>query len=88
MKSNQTVYLNADKSKAVPEGDADARFLLVREGHELDDKIAEQYEGAIDLMGKTASAPGKPSAAASPAPQNREQAMPQRRTRTKKPAKK
>lgn len=68
MKSNQTVYLNADKSKAVPEGDPDARFLLVREGHELDDKIAEQYEGAIELMSQTASAPKESPAAAPPPP--------------------
>lgn len=54
MIAKQTVYLDATKTKAVPEGHADARFLLVREGAEIDEKEFEQYEGADKLIGSEA----------------------------------
>jgi hypothetical protein len=60
MISKQTVFLSSDRSCAVAEGDEDAKFLLVREGHEIEPEIAEQYEGAVDLIGKAAAA--KPAA--------------------------
>lgn len=83
MIASKTLYLNADRSKVVNEGDKDAQFLLVREGQELADSEAEKY----GVSGKKSeSAPAKESAAASPAPGNREEALPNIRTRT--PAKK
>lgn len=54
MIAKQSVYLTGDRKKAVAEGDKEARFLLVREGHEIEDAIAEQYEDAIDLIGTAA----------------------------------
>lgn len=50
MISKQTVFLTADRSKAVPEGHKDARFLLVREGHEVNDAEMEKYDGAESLV--------------------------------------
>lgn len=96
MISKQTVYLNENRTKAVAEGDPGARFLLVREGMEIDLALAEKYDGATDLIGSASKA--KPEKAepiqapnlkgassapvdAGPAPTNREQAMPKRRTR-------
>lgn len=43
MIAKETLFLNADKSKAVPQGDKDARFLLVREGQEISEADAEKY---------------------------------------------
>lgn len=49
MIAKQTVYLTGDRSKVVPEGDKDARFLLVREGHEINEALVEQHD-ALDLV--------------------------------------
>jgi hypothetical protein len=54
MIAKQTVFLSSDRSHAVPESDEDAKFLLVREGHEIEPKILEQYDGASELVGKAA----------------------------------
>lgn len=43
MISSKTLYLTADRDKVVEEGNPKARFLLVREGHEIDDKLAEKH---------------------------------------------
>lgn len=43
MISPKTYFLTEDRSKAVPQGDKAARFLLVREGQEIPDVIAEKY---------------------------------------------
>lgn len=52
MISSQTVFLNADRTKAVKEGDKDAKFLLVKEGVEISEAEAAKYEGAAALIGK------------------------------------
>lgn len=57
MKASQSVYLNFDRTKAVPEGHADARFLLVREDHEIDDAEVEKYDGASSLVGSKRKGP-------------------------------
>lgn len=41
--SDRTLYLTADKSEVVEEGDERAAFLLVREGSQIDDTEAKQY---------------------------------------------
>lgn len=51
MIAKATVYLNEDRTKAVPSGDKSAKFLLVREGTEIADKELEKYEGATALAG-------------------------------------
>jgi hypothetical protein len=48
--AHERLYLNADKSKVVKEGDPDARFLLVAEGGEITDDEAREY----GLMGEHA----------------------------------
>lgn len=57
MIAKQSVYLNTDRSKAVAEGDKDARWLLVREGHEISEGEADKYDGAASLIGKARSGP-------------------------------
>lgn len=52
MKATATVYLNQDKSKAVAEGDKDAKFLLVKEGSEISDADVEKYDVAALVGGK------------------------------------
>lgn len=47
MISKQSIYLDADRKKAVAEGDKDGKFLLVRAGHEVNE--LEKYEGAEEL---------------------------------------
>lgn len=49
--ADQTVFLTEDKTKAVAEGDLKAKFLLVRKGREIATAKAEQYAGAIELLG-------------------------------------
>lgn len=41
--SKERLFLNADKSKVVKEGDPDAAFLLVGEGGTVDKETAEEY---------------------------------------------
>lgn len=53
MISAQTVFLTGDRKRAVPEGSAEARFLLVRGGMEINAEYAAKYEGAIELIGGT-----------------------------------
>lgn len=60
MISSQTVYLNSDRTKAVKEGDKDAKFLLVREGGEISDEQAAKYEGAAALIGRGGSKKAEP----------------------------
>ena len=57
MIAKQSVYLNADRTKAVPEGHQDARFLLVREGHDINEAELEKYGGADSLVGSKAKGP-------------------------------
>jgi hypothetical protein len=56
MIAKQTVFLTHDRKRAVPEGHEHARFLLVREGGEINDGDLENYEGADDLVRATAKA--------------------------------
>jgi hypothetical protein len=51
MKASQTVFLTLDRKRAVPAGDKEAQFKLVHEGQEIDQSKAEQYEGAVELIG-------------------------------------
>lgn len=63
MTSSQAVFLNQDRTKAVKEGDKDAKFLLVREGGEISDEQAAKYEGAAALIGKGGSKKAEPEKA-------------------------
>jgi hypothetical protein len=83
MIASKTVYLAADRKTAVAAG-PEAKFLLVKAGHEIDQATAEKYDGAIALIGSSKKAP---TAAGNAAPENREAAMPKRHTRAKKSAK-
>lgn len=48
MKSDVTLYLNADQTKVVLEGDKDAAFLLVRAGGTIPDpEITRRGEGLL-----------------------------------------
>lgn len=87
MISKQTVYLNEDRTEAVAEGDPSARYLLVREGHEIEPAMAEKYEGAAKLIGAGKSAAAEKKAEQSnepPAPAHREQTLPKLRKRAKR----
>lgn len=53
MIAKQTVFLTGDRSKAVPEGHPEARFLLVREGHDINEALVEQHD-ALDLVNSKA----------------------------------
>lgn len=98
MISKQTVFLNADRTNAVKEGDPKARFLLVRQGHEIAESIVEKYSGAAALVGSGKDAPqsefaeSHPLAQAgdgSPTPSNREGDLKlKKRSRGKKTASK
>lgn len=87
MIAKETLFLTADREKVVKEGDPKAQFLLVREGHELPDVTAEKY-GVKGEKSSPSPAPGKASAADSPAPQNREDALPNLRKRGSKKSRK
>jgi hypothetical protein len=52
MKATKRLFVNADKSKIVEEGSADAAFLLVGEGQEISDEDAEKY-GLLDVSRET-----------------------------------
>lgn len=82
MISPKTYYLTEDRQNVVDEGDPKAKFLLVRAGNEISDALAEQH----GISEKKAAPPPAQSAPANsgPAPQNREDAMPKRKTRGKK----
>lgn len=59
--SDRRIWLTADKSKVVEDGDPAAAFLLVGEGGQLSDEEAEQY-------GLTEKAkPAQPNKAKAPA---------------------
>lgn len=60
MIAKQTVFLTGDRSKAVPEGHADAKFLLVREGSEIADKEAEKYNAVALIDTPAKKAPVEP----------------------------
>lgn len=51
MIATKTLFHNADRTKVVPEGHEDARFLVVREGQEIPDAIAEK----LDIKGFTSA---------------------------------
>ncbi len=57
MIASKTVYLNAERTKAVPEGHKDARVLLVREGQSIEQATLDKYEGAEKLIGKGSAEP-------------------------------
>ncbi|AEQ50758.1 helix-hairpin-helix domain-containing protein [Pelagibacterium halotolerans] len=63
MKAAERIYLNADKSRAVPEGHKDAAFLYAAIGDEIPDSAAEKYrltDGRAKPEGKPAQKPEKP----------------------------
>jgi hypothetical protein len=43
MKAKERLYVTADRSKVVKEGDPNAAFLLVGKGQEIHPKLAETY---------------------------------------------
>jgi hypothetical protein len=53
--AQQTVFATIDRKKAVKEGHPEAKFLLVREGHEISEADVEKHEGAAALVGSKAS---------------------------------
>jgi hypothetical protein len=57
MISKQTVFLTVDRKKAVPEGHKDARYLLVREGSEVEPAQLEEIDGAEGLVGSKRKGP-------------------------------
>lgn len=67
MIAKQTVYLNDSRSAAVPDGDPNAKFLLVRKGSEIDEKSVKDIDGALELAtseakeGKTKTVSEKPA---------------------------
>lgn len=83
MIANKTLFLTEDRQSVVPEGDPKAKFLLVREGNELSDALAEKY----GVKGDKKPAPADEPPQGGPAPQNREATMRQLKTRGKKPKK-
>lgn len=58
---DRPLYLNADKTKIVEEGDPASRFVLGGVGSEISDELAKQYGLEEYLKG------GKPKAAQPPA---------------------
>lgn len=84
MISKQNVYLNGDRSRAVSEGDKDAKFLLVREGHSIEEGEAEKYDGALDLIGSAAK---QKAAAAAPSADEKTAPKPARKRAARKSAK-
>lgn len=42
-KATETLYMNADKTKLVKEGDPDAAFLFVRKGSAINDAESQRY---------------------------------------------
>lgn len=75
--AQERMFLNADKTKALPEGHKDAAFLYAGVGDEIPASACERF-GIVDgkLGGKPAEAPAKAKAAAKskPAPANKEKA--------------
>lgn len=69
-KSDVALYLNADKTKVVHEGDPDAAFLLVGAGSEIDESEAEKYglKSSTNAEDKAVAAPEEDKAAEPPAP--------------------
>lgn len=57
MIAKQTHYLTEDRSKAVPEGHKDAKFLLVQKGQEISDADAEKYGITGEKSGKHETEP-------------------------------
>lgn len=54
MIAQQSVYLNAARTHAVPENHPAAKFLLVRVGTDVDEKTLAQYGGAVALANSEA----------------------------------
>ena len=55
--ADRRLYLTADRSRVVEEGEPEAAFLLVGEGSELESALAEQYgivekDGRLELRAK------------------------------------
>lgn len=86
MIAKQTVFLTGDRSQAVPEGHADAKFLLVREGHDIEGALIEKHD-AMDLVNSTATAkPAEPAPSRehAPAPNPPPVAKPKKTPKAKK----
>lgn len=58
MIAKQSVFLTADQ-KAVPEGHADAKFLLVREGNEIEEALVEKHD-ALSLVNSASKKKAEP----------------------------
>lgn len=55
--AKKTLYLNADKTKAVPEGGEEAAYLLCREGCAVSDEDVEKYKVPVQKEGEKADDP-------------------------------
>lgn len=85
MIAKQTVFLTGDRSQAVPEGHADAKFLLVREGHDIEEALIEKHD-AMDLVNSAATAKPEPAPSRehAPAPNPPPAAKPEKVAKSKK----
>lgn len=63
-RSDRALYLNADKTEVVEEGDPNAAFLLVGAGSEIDDADAAKYglKSASKTEDKAVAAPNEDKA--------------------------
>ena len=66
-KATERLYVNADRTKIVPEHSSEAAFLLAAEGKELPDDVAERY----GLTKRSAKSAPKPEDKAMPEPPNK-----------------
>lgn len=64
-RTTERLYVNADRSRIVPEDSSEAAFLLAAAGKEISAEDAEKY----GLVGKKAAA--KPADKSAPAPENK-----------------
>jgi hypothetical protein len=63
VKATERLYLNADKSKVVPEGDPEAAFLFATPGTEISAEDAAKYGlGAKKAAAKPADKQAAPAA--------------------------
>ena len=71
MESDRRLYVTADGSRVVGEGDEDGAFLLVGAGSEIDPDVAEKHKlriskGKVSFPAPKAPATEKPKAKAKP----------------------
>lgn len=60
--AKERLYLNEDRSEVVPEGHADARWLLAFKGDTVDDEVVKRYGLGAKQRPKPADKQRKPAA--------------------------